>query len=273
MPISRLPRPALRPFVELLWASDGHEPSGSGAGRELVLPTGCLHIVVVLSGPPLRLFRDGHDQVGRWIGGSVIGGARAGAYLKQASAPRTSVGALLRPGAAELMIGAPAGLFSNAHTLLEDVWGTAPVAALRERLDAAKGGAARLALFEAALAARLPHLRGIDPMVAQALTRFDACWSVGAIVQDVGSSHRHFSKVFREAVGLNPKTFQRLLRFKGALHRLTEHPESGWADLAFSAGYADQAHFNREFLAFSGVTPGRYRRIAPAFPNHLPLAS
>ncbi|MGF1611861.1 MAG: helix-turn-helix domain-containing protein [Kiloniellales bacterium] len=273
MPFSRPPRPALRPFVELLWASDGRELSGSGAKRELVLPTGSLHIIVVLSGPPLRLFRDKDDRVGRSLAGSVIGGARAGPYLKEVSAPRPSIGALLRPGAAELMIGAPAGLFSYRHTLLEDVWGAGPVAALREQLDAATSPSERLSLFEAALAARLPELHSINPLVVHALARFEACWSVGAIVRDVGCSHRHFSRTFREAVGLGPKTYTRVLRFGRALRRLSTDPEIGWAELALSAGYADQSHFNREFLELSGLTPGHYHRIAPAALRHVPLAN
>ncbi len=41
-------------------------------------------------------------------------------------------------------------------------------------------------------------------------------------------------------------------------------------ELALRAGYADQAHLGREFRALAGVSPGHYRRAAPAFPNHLP---
>ena len=43
-----------------------------------------------------------------------------------------------------------------------------------------------------------------------------------------------------------------------------------WAEAAMDLGYADQAHFVREFRAFSGLTPSEYRRRAPADPNHVP---
>ncbi|MGH6886642.1 MAG: helix-turn-helix domain-containing protein [Kiloniellales bacterium] len=271
MTLSRPPKAALRPFVELLWASDGTEVSPSRSDRELVLPTGALHVVFRLRERPLRVFKDGDDALGDLVGCAVIGGARAGPYLRDVSQPAPSVGALLRPGAAASIVGAPVATFSNAHTRLDDVWGAAPVAEIGDRLNEASSAAARLEIFEAALAARLPRLKGIEPLVAYALTRFGAARQVGAVVKECGYSHRHFTEVFSEAVGLAPKTYCRVLRFGRALERLTAEPGISWADLAVAEGYADQPHFTREFRAMAGLSPGSYRRLAPRAPRHVPL--
>ena len=67
--VQRAPSPALRPFVRILWVSEGDRGSASGAEqREHVLPTGEVHIVFRLAGPALRLFDgpdDYHLQAGR----------------------------------------------------------------------------------------------------------------------------------------------------------------------------------------------------------------
>jgi AraC-like DNA-binding protein len=138
-------------------------------------------------------------------------------------------------------------------------------------LSEAHSASDRLDVLEAALTARLPRACGINPLVAHALARFGASCRVGDVVREVGYSHRHFTALFRETVGLRPKPYCRLLRFGRALDQLTAEPEIAWADLAADRGYADQAHFNREFREFAGVSPGRYRRLAPVHPRHVPV--
>ena len=265
---SRPPKSALAPFVELLWASDGADER-TASGRELVLPTGATHLAFRLGDRPLRVFRDGADLLGHTVGAAVIGGARADPYLRDVSSPGPGAGALLRPGAAELLFGAPADALSGVHTPLEDVWGARAVAELQERLSEATA-TVRLDLLEAALAARLPRSCSIDPLVAHALARFRAHRGVGEVARECGYSHRHFTNVFREAVGLKPKTYCRVLRFGRALDRLAVEPAVSWAELAAAEGYADQSHLSREFKAFAGVSPEDYRRRAPTSPRHVP---
>jgi hypothetical protein len=81
MQLTRPPAPHLRPFVKLLWASapDG-KPTERPDAREHVLPTGGMHLVFRLSGPPLKLFGDAGDTRGQTFGYAIIGGARAAFY-------------------------------------------------------------------------------------------------------------------------------------------------------------------------------------------------
>ena len=55
----RVPRPALRPLVQSVWAMDETgDVRPSTIGREHVVPTGGMHLVFRLSDNPLRLFDD-----------------------------------------------------------------------------------------------------------------------------------------------------------------------------------------------------------------------
>lgn len=270
MTTTRPPVPALKPFVELLWTAEGAAPRPAPA-RELVLPTGALHLVVRLDDAPLRVFRDTADVDGLSLRHAVIGGARAAPYVKDIAWPVATIGALLRPGAAGLLVGAPAGLFTGAHWALADVWGAAAVERLRDCLAATASSTSRLAIFEAALLARLPRPARLDPRIAHALARIPQGAPVAAVAADCGLSHRHFTARFHEAVGLTPKVWARVQRFGRALDRLAAEPAIAWADLAAAEGYADQAHFAREFRDLAGLSPGAWRRRAPAEPRHVPL--
>jgi AraC-like DNA-binding protein len=269
--IQRAPCPALRPFVRRLWVSEADRGSARDAEqREHVLPTGGVHIVFRLSGPGLRIFEGPDDRVGRRFGTAIVGGARSAYYVRDVSEPAWSVGAELLPGAAPLLLGAPADAFAERHTPLEDLWGR-DAAEAQQRLADAVTSDRRLALAESIFASRLPRVRGIHPAIAEALARFDTGADVRSLVDRSGFSHRRFLTLFRAAVGLSPKRYARIVRFRGALARVATRSAPSWADLALAAGYSDQSHFNREFREFAGVTPGHYRDLAPVERHHVPV--
>lgn len=264
-------RPALRPFVASVWATDGGDGDAGarGVARELSLPTGAMHVAIRLDAP-LRVHADLDDRIGREVGLAVVGGARTRPYVRDISRPVTSVGAMLRPGAARLLFGVPAGELADRHTRLDDLWGAGGVEIARERIARAATPAARLDAFEDELAARLPRVRGVHPAVAHALAQLDASAEIRAIVDETGYSHRRFIALFRDEVGLAPKQYARVRRLQRALALLSQTPRD-LARIALAAGYADQSHWNREFRALTALSPGRYRALAPALINHVPL--
>jgi AraC-like DNA-binding protein len=267
--LQREPPPALRSFVRKLWAG---EPAARGpVFRERVLPTGRMHLVFRSSADPLRILDGPEDRVGSSFGHAIVGGARAGAYLREVLPGGASVGAELRAGACMGLFGVPADVLADRHTLLEDLWGAQTMRA-RDRIFSARGAAARLDAFVEILAARLPRVHGLHPAVAAALAGFRESQDVHATVAASGYSHRHFIAVFQRETGLTPKRFSRVQRFRKLLAHAAAHPALSWTELALAHGYSDQPHFNREFRAFAGMAPGEYRRAAPRYPHHVPLA-
>jgi AraC-like DNA-binding protein len=230
-----------------------------------------MHLVFRLTDDPLRLFEDSEDTTGRKAGQALVGGARASFYIREASGPLCSVGAQLRPGAAQALFGVPADELAGRHTSLGDLWG-GTAASISNCLSESGSLETRLDLLEAELAARLPTVRGLHPAVAEALERFSRTSSIHDVVHDSGYSHRTFISLFVRSVGLTPKRYCRVLRFRRALRRVSSGHAS-WIDLAVAAGYSDQAHFNREFREFAGVTPGEYIRAAPQFAHHVGVGS
>ena len=271
--MKRLPRVALRPFVETVWALD--ETAGTDAHsprREHVVPTGGMHLVFRLSDDPLRLFDDEQDREGRTVSTMVVGGARARFYIRNIAKPLCSVGAVLRPGAAEVLFGVHADELSDAHTALADLWGQTAVS-LRDELTELSSPEERLDAFERMLAGRLPVVRGLHPAVARALQQFGAANTVRDVVRESGYSHRRFITLFSRAVGLTPKTYCRVLRFQHVLRRARTERFGSLIDLAIASGYSDQPHFNREFRELTGVTPSEYRLAVPRAAHHVVVHS
>lgn len=266
MSATRSPRAELRPFVKSLWASAG---APSPATRELVLPSGTMHVVVRLDPAPLRVFDEIDSVQSRTFGTSVIGGPRSRYYVKDVSTPSASVGAELHPGAAEALFGVPAGALAETHTPLDEVVG-AVAGELRDRLFASRTAEARVAVLEAFLLSRLPRRTPLHPAVADALAWFRQSSDVREAVRRSGYSHRRFSDVFRSAVGLSPKLYCRVTRWYGVLGA-TQRDHASWADLAFEAGYSDQPHLHRDFRDFAGMSPGRYRALCPDGSRHVSL--
>jgi AraC-like DNA-binding protein len=271
MTLQRLPVPALRPFVSLVWASEGGGSGGPNrAVREHALPSGRMHLVLRMTDEPLSIADPRHGGSATPMAAALLGGARSGYYVREFSGASCSVGAVFHPGAARCLFGASADEIAERHTPLEDVWNAA-ARSLRAQLQETPRAEDRLALLEAALAARLPRVRGLHPAIASVLGERAGTWSVAEAVRHSGVSHRRFIALFRETVGLPPKTWLRVQRFQQVLSAMGQGSGVSLAALAADAGYSDQSHFNRDFLAFTGVTPQAYRRISPAHANHLPV--
>ena len=266
--LTRAPRPILQPFVEMLWGIDATSDSPPAlVRREHVLPTGQMHVAFRFGGP-LRLFEDAADTDGHFVGDAVVGGARDVHYIRDVSTPACSVGALLRPGAAEALFGVSADELAGRHTPLDDLWGR-DVVWMREQLMEPAMLHQRITILESILAARLTTRRAIHPAVPQALEQLRVTSSIRRIVQASGYSHRTLISLFRRSVGLTPKQYVRVLRFQRVLETVSVAEKTSLVDVAMEAGYSDQAHFSREFRAFAGVTPSEYRRESPERPHHL----
>ena len=82
---------------------------------------------------------------------------------------------------------------------------------------------------------------------------------------EIGLSHTRFIRLFREAVGLTPKLFCRIQRFRAVVERTAGAVAIDWARVAATCGYFDQAHLIRDFQAFSGTSPAAYAQsLKPA---------
>lgn len=133
---------------------------------------------------------------------------------------------------------------------------------LGARLCEAKDRGASVALLDAALAHGLATTAQLAPQQRHALhlLRTRPGRDISEIARDIGWSGKHLASRVKDAVGIGPRCFRRLLRFQTLTAMIGRHAGApDWAGLALDAGYCDQPHMVREFREFSGMTPGVYR--------------
>lgn len=70
---------------------------------------------------------------------------------------------------------------------------------------------------------------------------------------------RQFERVFNNYVGLSPRKFSNIIRFRKSL-KLMES-SSSLTEISYLSGYYDQPQFNRSFMEYTGYTPGEYRNL------------
>lgn len=262
------PGPPLGAFVECLWY---FERSAADYPRERALPTGTVEVVFSLRRDRIRIFSGDADEQGQQFDGSVVCGAHSGYFVLDTSRDSAAVGIHFRPGGAAPFLGLPTGELTDRHLGIEDVWGSR-ARELRERLLDAESPEAMFALIERTLLTRLNGPPLPHPAAAYALrllTETPAIARIGDVRSETGYSAKRFIEIFRDAVGLTPKLYCRIQRFQTVINRLARGRPVEWTDVALDSGYYDQSHLNREFRAFSGVTPGDYRPASDNRPNHV----
>jgi AraC-like DNA-binding protein len=232
------PPPGIAAHVASVWTR-GPEPA-ERAHR--IVPDACADIV--------------------WIAGRrlLVAGPSTGPVLSTIPRGGAAVGVRFRVGAAGSALGVPARALLDGYADLDAFWGRAG-AELADQLADAPTLDAAVAALTAAVARRLPAPDAIDPLVRAAVVGAARPRTpVEALGAGLGIGERQLRRRFDDAVGYGPKTLQRVLRFQRFLalaeaDRLAGAAQPDLAQLAFEAGYADQAHLTRECRRLAGLPP------------------
>ena len=93
--------------------------------------------------------------------------------------------------------------------------------------------------------------------------------TIEGVAHSVGVHPAHLSREFRRWFHRTPGEYVRERRVHLAKKQL-EETDSALSQIAYEAGFADQAHFSKVFRRHSGLTPLAYRRLfkSSAFHSH-----
>ncbi len=101
-----------------------------------------------------------------------------------------------------------------------------------------------------------------DPRLKRAILAMEreisAPRTIGEIATDVGLSLRQFERLFTSELGLPPRKFYQAIRLRYARWLVLNTTQS-ISSIAYQTGFADCAHFVRDFKCAYDISPGKFR--------------
>lgn len=238
------PIPALRPWLDCVWSCRVH--AGSTPLRHQVLPDNCIDI----------LCQDQQDA------SFAVGMMTAPIAVISRGLVQT-VAARFKPGAASRFFQLPLCELNDGRAELQQLWGRELAARLGDALwSEPLGDVQRLSILQDYLLLRLrktapgPASAGLVERAIALIEHGHGSLRVDGLAHGLGVSRQHLALQFRHKVGLSPKLFARICRFRalhGALRGLPAHAD--WAQLALQYGYFDQSHLIHDFQDFAHSAP------------------
>lgn len=251
--VTFLPRPALRPYVQLLWGFEADGPPT--VAPERIVPDGIVEWVVHFRGATTARFAE--EPFSPLPGSALV--CQGTRYLDVR--PGASVGFVsvrFYPWGAMHFFDLPVDELSNRIVPAESVW-PREGAALAERVAEAPRLRERAELIESYLLERLGRFRKRDVQEAvSAVWRTGGSSRVPALCQELGVSERTALRIFRRSVGMPPKRYARLVRFLTACSMIRRTEWLSLGEIGYRCGYYDQAHFDADFKSFSGMSPSEF---------------
>jgi AraC-like DNA-binding protein len=180
---------------------------------------------------------------------ATVNGVASGHQIKVLEGKSGVFGVAFRPGCFRPFLGASVSTITDRSIDACDVFGPE----LPGPLD--------VETVERFLLAHLPEHDPRTEEAADIVARIAATPEIArvdALARDLGTSVRQLQRLFAEYVGVGPKWVIRRYRLREVTERLAEGVEIDWASLAAELGYADQAHFVRDFKEMFGESPTSY---------------
>jgi AraC-like DNA-binding protein len=172
------------------------------------------------------------------------------------------IGIVFKPAGISSLFKLPMYEFVDERINLEDVIGK-PASYLAEQIQEANSAAQRIEVLEGFLLSQLSRQKATCDRIDYAANQIihkQGIIQVSELMEDVFLCQRQFERKFLYKVGVSAKYYARIRRisFLCAMLAARRWQVKDWHDFVHHSGYYDQAHFIKEFSAFTGKSPAIY---------------
>lgn len=220
------PREALRDFVHCVWTF----AAPFDKAPQPIAPDGRCELIVQCGAP----YREGDGTLQSPV---LFAGQITQPLTLFATGPVAVVGVRFKPEAARAFLGRRADTVTDQRIALEDanIDLSGDLDAVAERAQDYVGA----------------RVGAVDASVATAVA---AMVAGEAAEPPDGLSERQWQRRFKGEVGVSPREFQSVLRFRRVFDEIDKPGPPGWVEAALAAGYFDQPQMARDFRRYLGVS-------------------
>lgn len=246
------PATMLAPFIQCYWTLES--AADALPQRQTIVPDGCMEMIFHYG----DLYRQ-YTGADSWLlqpACFVIGQLTQPLVIEPTG--KTAIFAVrFRPDGFRPFTAMPFKEMDNRAVALGDLFGAAGIA-IGQGICAPVSTTERIALVETFLSALLTDTVTIDHIVKETVSLVLAVkgkLDVAELSARADLHRRQLERRFAAAIGLSPKQLSKTIRLQHVLKRLLDGQFETLTTLAHEGDYYDQAHFIRDFKAFTGVSP------------------
>lgn len=249
------PSEALKPYVDCYW----YQAFDSGLNMETPLqrcvPLGMTEIIFHLDRQKCVVFANGEWKE---LPDVFVVGVYKDAVIWKSHTDCKVFGIRLRPEAFQHLFSIPAAAIVNNYTDIHTFLGR-DISCFTEKILGETLVSNLIAAAENFLLSQQKHTLRSSSYFEQGARLIRA--SRGNItIEDLSAelciSERQLQRQFKESIGMGPKAYLRIIRFRHAYEYMQHNPGSfSWTDVSYDFGYADQAHFIKDFKQYTGAVP------------------
>lgn len=250
------PKETLAKRIKYYWSLEDFENT-TPHSKERIFPDGCIELIFHYGNHFKKIYKTGTTslQPKSFIHGQIT------SYIELEATGKIGVfSARFKPNGLQPFIDFDVAKLTDTTISIADVWGESGQK-LEINILAATNNETRVAIVEQFLETKLSDIKKSNEVIdfcVEAVSNSNGSISIEKLTQELHIGKRQLERKFQAAVGLNLKTFSRIIRFNYALQLIEKKEFDSFTKVAYDGGFYDQPHFIKDFKDLTGLNPKQY---------------
>ncbi|MCK6264510.1 helix-turn-helix domain-containing protein [Vibrio sp. ZSDE26] len=250
------PHPDLESLISCYWTLD--VPSAEDTQRQRIIPDGTIEMAFIL-GDDIKRYTS-EDNFIIQPRSMVLGQTIDPFYIEPTGYVNTFSIRFYPYGFANF-VALPLRTLANKETPIDTLFDEKTAKELEQGIIQAVDTKQRIEIIESFLLKKLSSQVMVNTIVSttvDALLATKGSSSINEILKEDLSKRRQLERMFVKKIGVSPKQLGKLIRLQSALKMLLNEEGENLTNIAYEHDYYDQAHFIKDFKAFTGVAPKEF---------------